>query len=210
MFHKGQEKGNNLWETNCSGVLTTIVTQAWNKKACIFFLYFFFVFFNYFVSIDKTYMLILIVCLFACLTFVLGSTQQRPFSTVQQTNKLELKTIYHRTHGPIPGLFRKHKVSSQDYVGVDVRHVLGSFDRPDSADRDALSSLLDKGKQIRWSLLDNVRPMNLESSINHPLPNLSDRATILSLAMISNNAYVDAYINSTEWYDLGEPWSVVS
>ncbi|KAI8888525.1 alpha/beta-hydrolase [Backusella circina FSU 941] len=26
--------------------------------------------------------------------------------------------------------------------------------------------------------------------------------------MISNNAYVDAYINSTEWYDLGEPWSV--
>jgi putative lipase involved disintegration of autophagic bodies len=67
-------------------------------------------------------------------------------------------------------------------------------------------------KKIRWKRLGSLTAANmdiLKEQVDQPVPDVTSRSTLLSLAMMTNNAY-SGIDNTTDWYDLGEPWHLVS
>ncbi|KAI9486961.1 MAG: Alpha/Beta hydrolase protein [Benjaminiella poitrasii] len=157
-----------------------------------------------FLSVRSTYIL------FSSILFVQAyqTQQQIPFIKAKQTDSLKLKTIYQRASS----FFRKLDVSNQ--VSFDAYSTVKSHfsvvDKPISADIDELLQSRDivSGRLARWSNFYNeMRPMYLESMISI-VPNITDRSTILALAMMTNNAYLDIHLNETEWYDIAPPWQL--
>lgn len=146
---------------------------------------------------------------------------QMPFlPSHKPVNTLKLKTIYHHAsaHGPIPNLFRKLDVRSDNSDGqitvnqaqdatYSVQGTFSVMDRPIAADIDDLVSQREYGTFARWN--NRARSMHLESTIGL-VPDVTHRPSVLALAMMTNNAYLDINLNNTEWYDLGSPWQLVS
>lgn len=141
----------------------------------------------------------------------------------EQLNSLKLKTIYHHAsaNGPIPKLFRRldldqtslHVNQEQDHV-YNLKSKLSVIDRPIAADRDDLLLEINssRDKLARWNTItpeQQYRATHLESTIG-AVPDITDRSSVLSLAMMTYNAYLDMELNNTEWYDLGTPWHLVS
>ncbi|KAG2198408.1 hypothetical protein INT47_008985 [Mucor saturninus] len=137
----------------------------------------------------------------------------------EQQNTLKLKTIYHHAsaNGPIPKLFRKLDVD-QELLSVNQQHKhiydlkskLSMMDRPSAADRDDLLLEINnsRDKLVRWNTLTSeqqYRAMHLESTIG-VVPDVTHRPSVISLAMMTYNAYLDIDLNNTEWYDLGAAW----
>lgn len=141
----------------------------------------------------------------------------------EKENTLSLKTIYHHgsVNGPIPKLFRKLdldpiQIHQANRVKYGLKSKLGVMDRPSTADRnDLLFQINNKSsdKLVRWSTIaeekDEYRAMQLESTIG-VIPDVTHRPSILSLAQMTYNAYLDIDLNNTEWYDLGASWKLVS
>lgn len=140
----------------------------------------------------------------------------------EQQNTLRLKTIYHHAsaNGPIPKLFRRLDIDQDSlHVNQQQSHVynlkskLSVMDRPIAADRNDLLFEINKSKDklVRWNTISQdqqYRAMNLESTIG-VVPDITHRPSVLSLAMMTYNAYLDIDLNNTEWYDLGAPWHLV-
>ncbi|GAN05005.1 conserved hypothetical protein [Mucor ambiguus] len=131
-------------------------------------------------------------------------------------NTLKLKRIYHHAsaHGPIPNLFRKIDIhSTNNSITINQAQdatysIQGTFsvmDRPIAADIQDLVSQREYGTFARWN--SRIRPMHLESTIGL-VPDVTHRPSVLALAMMTNNAYLDINLNNTEWYDLGAPWQL--
>ncbi|EPB90311.1 hypothetical protein HMPREF1544_02836 [Mucor circinelloides 1006PhL] len=79
------------------------------------------------------------------------------------------------------------------------------MDKPITADIEDLVSQREYGTFARWD--NRIRPMHLESTIGL-VPDVTHRPSVLALAMMTNNAYLDINLNNTEWYDLGAPWQL--
>lgn len=92
-------------------------------------------------------------------------------------------------------------MSTQDYE-YPLRSTLQVVDKPAVADIVEFSA-----SNHRWH--NRFRPMYLESSIDS-VPDVTHRPTVLALAQMTNNAYLDINLNETDWYDLGPTWRVVS
>ncbi|KAL0145769.1 Alpha/Beta hydrolase protein [Mucor lusitanicus] len=143
---------------------------------------------------------------------------QMPFlPSHKPVNTLKLKTIYHHAsaHGPIPNLFRKIDIdNTRSDISInqaqDATYTLqGTFsvmDKPITADIQDLVSQRKYGTFARWN--NRIRPMHLESTIGL-VPDVTHRPSVLALAMMTNNAYLDINLNNTEWYDLGAPWQLL-
>lgn len=154
--------------------------------------------------------------LMSLLTSVQALNLQMPFlPSHKPVNTLKLKTIYHHAsaHGPIPNLFRKIDISDNRITvnyAQDITYSLqGTFsvmDKPITADIEDLVSQREYGTFARWD--NRIRPMHLESTIGL-VPDVTHRPSVLALAMMTNNAYLDINLNNTEWYDLGAPWQLV-
>jgi putative lipase involved disintegration of autophagic bodies len=146
-----------------------------------------------------------------------------PQTQHKQINTLKLKTIYHHgsAHGPIPNLFRKIDVQNQNQIHINqeqqatysLQSTMAVMNRPVPSDVQELLQLRDPtaGTFARWETLNKklMRPMHMESTIGW-VPDVQDRSSVLYLAMMTNNAYLDIDLNNTEWYDLGEPWKLVT
>lgn len=135
----------------------------------------------------------------------------------QQQHSFTLQSVYHHasSSGPIPGLFRRHSISKDTFIKqataasqqqqqrYDIQSLSGTTYRPVS-----MGDVFSMYRHQR-SWLHTSSPVHVEFKKDHGLlPNTKHRPTILSLAMMTNNAYSPAD-NSTEWYDLGTPWNVV-
>ena len=131
-----------------------------------------------------------------------------PHHDVQERqHTFKLKTIYHHAsaHGPIPNLFRRLDINARNQVNqqqdalYQVKSKLSVMDRPVASQH----ILNQRGKLTRMQTLDT-----LESTIG-VIPKVNDRESMISLAMMTNNAYLDTATNNTEWYDLGADWHLV-
>ena len=131
----------------------------------------------------------------------------------QQHNTFTLQSVYHHasSSGPIPGLFRKHSISKDTFNDqgslhqqqYDIQSLSGTTYRPVS-----IGDVYSMYRHQR-SWLHTSSPVHVEFKQDQGfLPDTKHRPTILSLAMMTNNAYSPAD-NSSEWYDLGAPWNVV-
>lgn len=141
-------------------------------------------------------------------------------NVAERENTLKLKTIYHHAsaNGPIPKLFRKLDLDTMATVNKEkeetytIKSKLGHIDRPYVLGREELLRRIDDKDEdlTRWGTINNYQPYTttMESTIG-VLPDVRDRPSILSLAMMTNNAYLDINVNNTEWYDLGAPWHLV-
>jgi putative lipase involved disintegration of autophagic bodies len=133
---------------------------------------------------------------------------QKPF-TESKEHTLKLKHIYHHAtaNGSATKLFRRYDIkpcwmgSHQNNL-YPLQSMLKVVDRPVTND---IHAFLSSGN--RWYI--NDRSMYLESSIDR-IPNVKNRETVLSLAKMSSNAYLDVNLNDTDWYDLGSSWQTVS
>lgn len=160
-------------------------------------------------------MYMLLMSLFA-ISCIQALNIQIPFlPSHKPVNTLKLKTIYHHAsaHGPIPNLFRKIDIQDNEITvnhAQDTTYTLqGTFsvmDKPVAADIKELVSQREYGTFARWN--NRIRPMYLESTIGL-VPDVTHRPSIMALAMMTNNAYLDINLNNTEWYDLGAPWQLV-
>ncbi|PHZ08789.1 alpha/beta-hydrolase [Rhizopus microsporus ATCC 52813] len=90
-------------------------------------------------------------------------------------------------------------MSTQDYE-YPLRSTLQVVDKPAVADIVEFSA-----SNHRWR--NRFRPIYLESSIDS-VPDVTHRPTVLALAQMTNNAYLDINLNETDWYDLGPTWRV--
>lgn len=143
-----------------------------------------------------------------------------PQTQHQKINTLTLKTIYHHgsARGPIPNLFRKIDVHDQLHINqaqestYTLKSTMAVMNKPAASDIQELLQLRDPaaGTFARWETLNGklMRPMHMESAIGW-IPDVDDRSSILNLAMMTNNAYLDIDLNETEWYDIGDPWKLV-
>lgn len=148
--------------------------------------------------------------------------QQLP-PLVTPNDVFQLQTIYHHASpsGPIPGLFRKLELSSQDdmlrndpFMSQDyhVKVQRGAIYRPVSSDY-----LYD---MYQYQQNDDRAIMTWMSTMNHltfdyyltqgMLPDVSHKPSVLALAMMARNAYHDKIDDRGDWYDLGAQWNLVS
>ncbi|CAO3687222.1 unnamed protein product [Rhizopus stolonifer] len=81
-----------------------------------------------------------------------------------------------------------------------LRSMFGTIERPMAAD---INEFL--ASNHRWNNM--MRSMYLESSVSL-IPDIEHRESILTLAQMTNNAYLDINLNETDWYDLGPRWQV--
>ena len=88
-----------------------------------------------------------------------------------------------------------------------VTPVIGQFVRPSAHDTGRLRQLRQAGQLVRWKTIA-ASSMGLESAVDF-LPDVKDRPSVLALAMMTNNAY-SGVDNTTDWYDIGAPWQLVS
>ncbi|KAG1436838.1 hypothetical protein G6F56_013385 [Rhizopus delemar] len=150
-------------------------------------------------------MTIILLLYFTTLTLVSCLGYQHPFSSGKShEHSLKLKHIYHHAsaNGPIPKLFRRHDVKSSVMIqdNYPLRSMFGTIERPTAAD---INEFL--ASNHRWN--NKIRSMYLESSVSL-MPNIEHRGSILALAQMTNNAYLDINLNETDWYDLGPRWQV--
>ncbi|EIE83739.1 hypothetical protein RO3G_08444 [Rhizopus delemar RA 99-880] len=153
--------------------------------------------------------MLLLLCFFTVFTLTNCFTFQHAFSSISnKEHTLKLKHIYHHAsaNGPIPKLFRKYDInpsvnvmSNQDN-SYSLRSKLQVIERPTASD---INEFLTSDN--RWR--NTVRSMYLESSIGL-VPDIEQRESILALAQMTNNAYLDINLNETDWYDLGPQWQV--
>lgn len=146
--------------------------------------------------------------------------QQLP-PLVTPNDVFQLQTIYHHASpsGPIPGLFRKLELSSQDdmlrndpFMSQDyhVKVQRGAIYRPVSSDY-----LYD---MYQYQQNDDRAIMTWMSTMNHltfdyyltqgMLPDVSHKSSVLALAMMARNAYHDKIDDRGDWYDLGAQWNL--
>ena len=148
------------------------------------------------------------------------------YSKSTKMDSFRLKSIYHHAtdNGPIPGLFRKLDIQEkledeirffgeQEQTTFEIRTKVGDTYRPSNPD--ALYQLYKhdstNAQRYQYNMAANQEG---EVTIDFEwapgsLPDIDHRATILSLAMMTNNAYTEAN-NETDWYDIGAPWNLVS
>lgn len=140
---------------------------------------------------------------------------------------MTLQTVYHHSSptGPTPGLFRRLDLSrlrpkdatyslstvllQHERLNKPAKNYLiqqaSSHDMP-------LSTSRYQPKRIRWNHLGSLTTTNmdiLKESVMAAVPDVTNRSTILTLAMMTNNAY-SGIDNTTDWYDLGDPWHLVT
>jgi lipase ATG15 len=135
----------------------------------------------------------------------------------ERENTLKLKTIYHHAsaNGPIPKLFRKIDIDNNNFyinqqqeASYTLKSKLAKIDRPLSSNRqELLYNLQQRSNKEEFVRVTDTMTM-MESTID-AVPDVTHRPSIMSLAMMTNNAYLDINLNNTEWYDLGEPWHLV-
>ncbi|KAI8337224.1 Alpha/Beta hydrolase protein [Chlamydoabsidia padenii] len=144
----------------------------------------------------------------------------------QLQQRMTLQSVYHHSSpsGPTPGLFRRFDLSNlqqqqqrSDDSSYSISMVAGHYERLNKPTKNYLIQQADTHRQslssyhprrIRWQHLKSLTATNmdiLKESVYDWIPNVTNRSTILSLAMMTNNAY-SGIDNTTDWYDLGEPW----
>ncbi|KAI9253967.1 Alpha/Beta hydrolase protein [Phascolomyces articulosus] len=156
------------------------------------------------------------------------------YSTATQLHSFRLKSIYHHAsdNGPIPGLFRKLDISQEREQEIRTT----SFDSDDSGSQQSTFEIRSKmGDTYRPAYPDALYQLYKYDAINTQrhqfmmlssassqegatidfewapgsLPDVQHRESVLSLAMMTNNAYNPAN-NDTDWYDIGAPWNLNS
>ncbi|SAM04922.1 hypothetical protein [Absidia glauca] len=178
----------------------------------------------------RIYHFILFILVFT--TYGMCAQYQQPFQLdsaaerqrQSQALTLTLHSVYHHSSpsGPTPRLFRRLDIynsqlrSSNDAL-YDISAVTDSSER---LSKPAKNHLIQQGsplstssqgyqpKKIRWKRLGSLTAANmdiLKEQVDQPVPDVTSRSTLLSLAMMTNNAY-SGIDNTTDWYDLGEPW----
>lgn len=162
--------------------------------------------------------LVIVLGLLCLVQHIQAVKLQLPFLSPKSSTPLKLKTIYHHAsvHGPIPRLFRKLQIHDEMNINQEqnteysLKSKQSIIEKPADSDIKALLSLrdVDNGVYARWSSLNTMRAMYMESTLGK-VPDVTDRETVISLAMMTNNAYLDINLNDTEWYDLGAPWQLV-
>ena len=149
------------------------------------------------------------------------------YSKSTKKDSFRLKSIYHHAtdNGPIPGLFRKLDIheTAEDKIRFfggqehqttfELQTKIGDTYRPSSLDNlyklykyDSMSA-----QRHQYNMMANQEG---EVTIDFEwepglLPDIKHRTTIISLAMMTNNAYTEVN-NETDWYDIGAPWNLVS
>lgn len=133
---------------------------------------------------------------------------------------LTLKTIYHHASpsGPYPGLFRRLDMPPATLLSTLDRYHL----RPAAAVGQAYPITTKAGRHYlydvyryngaRRRLRAGVVNTFIQETTQVPLllPDVTHRPSVLQLAMMTNNAYSEVDNNSTDWYDLGDPWKLVN
>ncbi|KAG2212264.1 hypothetical protein INT47_001623, partial [Mucor saturninus] len=82
-----------------------------------------------------------------------------------------------------------------------LKHVVGTTYRPSNQYKQELFNLGKSGKLLRWSQEETLYP---EKSL---IPDVTDHASVLSLAEMSFNAYTELGKDG-QWYDLGGQWRI--
>ncbi|CAO3590561.1 unnamed protein product [Absidia cylindrospora] len=146
---------------------------------------------------------------------------------------MTLKNIYHHASpNAIPKLFRRYDLSTiqqqqqqqQMQLNSTLYKVSSTVSHYERLSKHAKNYLIQQSKnpndmtstshagyqpkKIRWNHLTALTAFNLDifkEPVQDIIPNVTDRSTILSLAMMTNNAY-NGVDNTTDWYDLGDPW----
>lgn len=174
--------------------------------------------------------------LFLTLTVGLQAQYQTPFHTKEDNVKLDqtfrLKSIYHHAsvNGPIPRLFRRLDITDTIQTQQEPLHISSTLHQyhrvtPHAKNyliQQATSSVLSNSnsnkttfsyqpRKIRWKSLNDISPLNKDIYMEPVwglVPNITYRPSLLSLAIMTNNAYSDVD-NTTDWLDIGEPWNLV-
>lgn len=153
-----------------------------------------------------------------CYGFV--QSKQSPFLSfpINQQQSLRLKGIYyrppesrqvwhHEVPQPSPSSTTTVKEEEQHFdQDLKVLPMLNVIPRPKNTN-ERLRELYSQGRLMRLSTSDTTE---FESTWGL-VPDVSHRPSILTLAIMTNNAYTS--LNNTDskyWYPLSPPWSVVS
>lgn len=121
-------------------------------------------------------------------------------------NDMSLKSIYHHfpNYGPTPNRFQMMQVDAptQPYY---VQSEIGTAYRPTPAYMNQLLAMRDTSRLFR------VNQASSAELVPSPylLPDVTDHASVLSLAEMSFNAYTELG-KEGQWYDLGSKWRIVS
>lgn len=147
-----------------------------------------------------------IFILYCCLIRVSSANLQIPFTSNKEA--VSLKSIYHHTNinGLSPNQFRRMEIPAINQASnlpYTLKHVVGTTYRPSEQYKQELFDLRKAGKLLRWSQGELLYP---EQSL---IPDVTDHASILSLAEMSFNAYTELGKDG-QWYDLGGQWRIVS
>lgn len=120
-------------------------------------------------------------------------------------NDMSLKSIYHHfpNYGPTPNRFQMMQVD-QPTEPYYVQSEIGTAYRPTSAYMAQLLAMRDTSRLFRV----NQASAELVPS-PYLLPDVTDQASVLSLAEMSFNAYTELGKDG-QWYDLGSKWRIVS
>ncbi|KAG0167482.1 putative lipase atg15 [Apophysomyces sp. BC1021] len=82
---------------------------------------------------------------------------------------------------------------------------MGETVRPSRRDVDRLHGLRASGNLVRWRSL-GIDSTTFES-VWGLLPDVSDHPSVLALAMMTYNSYLETDEGAEDWYDLGAPWN---
>lgn len=157
------------------------------------------------------------IVLFLRIPLVAALQLQIPFfgPALQEQQHLQLKSIYYRT--PESVVFRNAVGTESTDDPLTLKPVWQRIYRP--RDTDKLLQMHEQGSLMRWPLLVNNGSFAAPSAggTNIPgtyawelVPDVTHRPSILSLAIMTNNAYTHVDKNDTsDWYPLDPSWNVV-
>jgi lipase ATG15 len=124
-----------------------------------------------------------------------------PTATIQQQQQ---EAQHQYTFSPIIGQYERLNKHAKNYL-------------IQQASPSVLSATLNQShkyqpRKVRWKRLAELTALNtdiLKEPVEDYIPDVTSHSTVLALALMTSNAYIEAD-NTTDWYDLGEPWQLVS
>lgn len=117
-----------------------------------------------------------------------------------EIDTVSIKSMYH--HDTIGPLYKLQL--SQQSTPYTLKSLPGLTYLP--SNRQQLIQLAKSNKLLRWSSQQQTAQLTPKA---YMLPDVTDHATVLSLAEMSYNAYTELGKEGT-WYDLGTEWRIVS
>lgn len=120
-------------------------------------------------------------------------------------NDMSLKSVYHHfpNYGPTPNRFQMMQVDTPTQP-FHVQSEIGIAYRPTPAYMEQLLAMRETSRVFR---VNQATAEFIPSP--YLLPDITDQASVLSLAEMSFNAYTELGKDG-QWYDLGSKWRIVS